>query len=169
MKIIGCGNPDRGDDQTGVLVSERLRELGVNAETHTGDPLALLEKWCSDDDVILVDAIVTGAPAGTVRVWDLPFVHIPRSTAVSSHGFDVGQAVALAKILQKLPAHLRIYGIEGRQFDVGADPSPEVVRAIEAVVRQVAAEVSPTRSTASSGFLDHTISAVLQATDDHNR
>ena len=139
MKIIGCGNPDRGDDQAGVLVSKRLRELGLDAETHAGDPLSLVDRWRSDDDVIVVDAMMTGAPVGTVRVWDRPLPHIPGGAAVSSHGFDIGKAIELAQALKRLPARLRVYGIEGRQFNRGANLSPEVERAIELVVRQITA------------------------------
>ena len=140
MKIIGCGNPDRGDDRAGVLVAERLRGFGIDAEIHTGDPLALLERWSSDEDVIVVDAIMTGAAAGTVRVWDCRPQHAASDASVSSHGFDIGKAIDLARALERLPARLRVYGIEGRQFDAGANTSPEVELAIEVVVRQITTE-----------------------------
>ena len=142
MKIIGCGNPDRGDDQAGVVVSERLRELGFQAETHTGDPLLLLERWRADDDVILVDATSSGAPSGTVQVWERELPSVPGSAAVSSHGFDLGKALELARTLNLLPARLRVYGIEGRQFDPGAEVSPEVSQAIEQVVQRIATGTS---------------------------
>ena len=35
MLIIGCGNRTRGDDGAGVLVAERLRKLGIEAEMRT--------------------------------------------------------------------------------------------------------------------------------------
>lgn len=140
MKVIGCGNPDRGDDQAGLLVSERVREQGVQAEIHLGDPLSLLERWRSDDDVILVDAMMTGAPVGTVRTWDDRLPRLPERLAVSSHGFDIGKAIELAQTLERLPRTLRIYGIEGRQFERGAKISSEVGRAIETLARQIAAE-----------------------------
>ena len=141
MKIIGCGNPDRGDDQAGLLVAERLEKSGVKAETHTGDPLSLLEKWRNDDDTILVDAILTGAPPGTVRVWDRRLPHSLDTAPVSSHGFDIAKAIELARALGTLPARLRVYGIEGRQFDPGASLSPEVERAINSVVQQISADI----------------------------
>lgn len=146
MKIIGCGNPDRGDDQAGLLVSERLRAQGLQAETYTGDPLALLERWRSDDHVILVDAMLTGAAAGTVRVWDHRLPGVSEGLALSSHGFDIAKAIELANTLGRLPATLRIYGIEGQRFERGIDISPEVERAIAAVARQIATELSAERS-----------------------
>jgi len=139
MKIIGCGNPDRGDDQAGVVVSERLRKLGFEACAHTGDPLAMIERWRSDDDVIVVDAVVTGAPAGTVQVWDGRLPPMAPGAAASSHGFDIGKAIELARILNRLPASLRIYGIEARQFDRRASLSPEVESATELVIQRISA------------------------------
>src|ERR1039458_5833058 len=64
MLIIGCGNRERSDDGAGILVAERLRELGIEADTRIGDAADLIEAWKGADDVILVDAVVTGAPGG---------------------------------------------------------------------------------------------------------
>lgn len=150
-KVFGCGNVDRGDDGAGPAVAERLRELGIEVGIRSGDPLALLDYSLPPDDVILIDAIVTGAPVGTIRVWDSPPAHIPLSTTASSHGFDITKAIELARALGRLPARLRIYGIEGRQFAAGAPISSEVGRAIEAVVRQIAAEIQMDKEEQESG------------------
>jgi hydrogenase maturation protease len=139
MKIIGCGNPDRGDDGAGVLVAQRLREEGLDAETHIGDSLALIEAWRSAGDVIVVDAVVTGALAGTVHVWGGRPPRVPASPPVSSHGLDIGKTIELAEALDRLPARLRVFGIEGQQFDHGSNISPEVECAIASVVRRIAA------------------------------
>ena len=157
MKIIGCGNPDRGDDRAGLLIAERLRQLGAEAEGHTGDSLALLERWISTDDVILLDAVVTGAPPGTLSVWELRpgesnLPKIRGGAAVSSHGFDIAKAIELARALGKLPVRLRIYGIEGKNFERGVEVSREVAEAVESLVKQIAAEVnsSSTKATRQS-------------------
>ena len=68
--IIGCGNPDRSDDGAGILVARRLRALGLNAVEHSGDGLALIELWHGFDDVVVVDAMVSGGKAGAVSTWD---------------------------------------------------------------------------------------------------
>ena len=51
MLVIGCGNRDRSDDGAGVMVAERMRELGVKAEICTGESLALIEAWNGADAV----------------------------------------------------------------------------------------------------------------------
>jgi|ERR1022692_297186 hydrogenase maturation protease len=141
MLIIGCGNRERSDDGAGILVAERLRELGIEADTRIGDAADLIEAWKGADDVILVDAVVTGAPVGAVQAWDgrQPLASI-KATA-STHGLGVAEAIELAHVLDRLPARLRVYGVEGRRFEPGSGISPEVQRAVEEVVQRIIADV----------------------------
>jgi hydrogenase maturation protease len=145
MLIIGCGNRERSDDGAGILVAERLRELGIEAETRIGEALDLIEAWNGADDVILVDAVLTGAPVGTVQAWDgrQPLASVRTNT--SSHGLGVAEAIELAHLLDRLPTRLRVYGIEGRRFEPRAEISPEVRCAIEEVVRRIMADLSTPR------------------------
>jgi hydrogenase maturation protease len=142
MLIIGCGNRQRSDDGAGILVAERLRKLGIEADTRIGEAADLIEAWKDADDVIVVDAVVTGAPVGTVQTWDgrQPLASV-RTTA-STHCLGVAEAIELAHVLNRLPTRLRVYGIEGQRFEPGAEISPEVQRAVEEVVRKIIADVS---------------------------
>jgi hydrogenase maturation protease len=141
MLIIGCGNRERSDDGAGILVAERLRELGIEAETRIGEALDLMEAWNGADDVILVDAVLTGAPVGTLQAWDgrQPLASV-RANA-STHGLGVAEAIELAQVLDRLPTRLRVYGIEGRRFEPSAEISPEVQSAVEEVVRRIMADL----------------------------
>jgi hydrogenase maturation protease len=141
MIIIGCGNRQRSDDGAGILAAERLRELGIEAETRSGEAMDLIEAWKSADDVIVIDAVVTGAPAGTVQAWDGKRPLASVCTTASTHGFGLVEAIELAHVLDRLPTRLRIYGVEGRQFEPGAEISPEVRRGVEEVVRRIIADV----------------------------
>jgi len=137
MRIIGCGNPDRGDDGAGVLAAERLRALGIPAEIRCGETLDLIEAWRGAEDVIVIDAVVTGAPVGTIQVWDGDLPGLSTASA-STHGFGLAEAVMLARALHCLPPRMRIYGIEGACFDLGAGPSAEVRQAAEEVALRIA-------------------------------
>ncbi len=139
MLIIGCGNRRRSDDGAGILVAERLRNLGIPAETRSGEAADLIEAWRGADDVIVVDAVVTGAPVGTVQAWDARQPLASASKAASTHGFGVAEAIGLAQVLQCLPARLQVYGIEGQRFEPGIEISPEVQHAIEDVARRIVA------------------------------
>jgi hydrogenase maturation protease len=142
MLILGCGKRQRGDDAAGILAVEHLRTLGIAAEVCAGESAELMEAWSGADDVILIDAVVTGAPAGTVHAWDGQ--HPPEFATVtgSTHGLGVAQAIELARALDRLPARVRVYGIEGKQFGIGSAVSPEVERAVEEVVQRVASSLS---------------------------
>ncbi len=144
IRIICCGNRDRGDDAAGFLVGERLRAMGIYAEVYEGDPLAMIESWDLADDVIIVDAVVTGAAAGMVQCWDEPARTNWLAGSSSTHGLGVGEAIRLAEILGRIPRRLRIYGIEGKQFQAGLGVSLEVEQAVQDVARQIAFEVIPT-------------------------
>lgn len=146
MLIIGCGNRQRSDDGAGILVAERLRELGIEAETRSGEAADLIEAWKGADDVIVVDAVMTGAPLGTVQAWDGRQPLISNRAAASTHGLGVAEAIELARVLNRLPTRLQVYGIEGGRFERGAEISPQVQRAVAEVAGRIIADLSAPRN-----------------------
>jgi len=148
MRIIGCGNRERGDDAVGLFVADRLRELGADAEAYSGDPFGLMHLWTAGDDVLLVDAVVTGACPGAVYLWDgLNHRCLSFASPVSNHGFDVTQAIQLARALGHLPTKLRICAIEAQDFAVGGEITDRVLQAGAAVVEAVLQECNASCAT----------------------
>jgi hydrogenase maturation protease len=142
MLILGCGNGDRSDDAAGLLVARRLRELGVDAREHSGEALALIEAWSGSAEVIVIDAVVSGAPPGSITVWDVRAALLPTGQFhCSSHFLGLAEAVELARVLDRLPSKLILYGIEGSIFDCGGLPSPEVSKAVEQVAQEIASDL----------------------------
>jgi len=139
-QIIGCGNRNRMDDAAGVLVAERLRQIGVQAEMQSGGAFELIASWEGQEHVIVIDAVVTGAPCGTIHAWEGNPPRLPRTQQVSSHGFGLAEALRLGKALHCLPELITVYGIEGREFDIGERVSPEVLASVERVALQIAEE-----------------------------
>ena len=142
MLIIACGNRQRSDDGAGLLVAECLRELGIEADSRSGDGADLIGAWKDAEDVIIVDAVVTGAPVGTVQAWEGERLLSSCGTITSTHGFSALEAIQLARALNRLPMRLRVYGIEGQCFEPGGEVSPEVQSAVGEVVQRIIAEVS---------------------------
>jgi len=140
MLIIGCGNRQRGDDGAGILAAERLRALGIDAETCSGESSELMELWNGSNDVIVIDAVVTGAELGAVHLWDAHHALPSGKVSCSTHGFGVAEAIELSRSLDCLPKRLSVYGIEASRFEIGGELSPEVERAIDAVVRRIAGD-----------------------------
>ncbi|HXJ86255.1 MAG TPA: hydrogenase maturation protease [Candidatus Binatia bacterium] len=137
--IIACGNLNRADDAAGALVAERLRDLGIAVRICDGAAPDLMEAWSAADNVIVVDCVVTGAPAGTVQIWDASRP-LPLQRTDSTHGLGLAEAVELARAIGCLPARLRIYGIEGKNFDIGGAVSVEVKGGVSEAVKRIAAE-----------------------------
>ena len=136
--ILGCGNPDRADDSAGLLVVRKLRELGVDASKHSGDMLSLMDEWSGFDEVIIIDAMVSGAPSGAIAVFDARAAEVPRERfRCSSHEFGLAEVVELARSLARLPPKLTIYGIEAGNCDAGGTVSAEVVEAVERVAGEI--------------------------------
>jgi hydrogenase maturation protease len=148
MRIICCGNPDRGDDGVGPLVAGRLRDFGVEAEIRSGEALDLIEAWSGADNVVVVDAVQTDASLGTVHLWDGQKASYPADESVSTHGLGVASAIRIARVLGRLPERLQVYGIEGRRFEPGTEVSPELRRVVEHVVRQINAARTEAKLTA---------------------
>jgi len=140
--IICCGNPNRGDDGAGPLVARRLTELGIKVRELSGEASALLEAFETSENVILVDAVVTGRELGAVHVWDAHSAPVVReSFRCSTHAFGVAEAIELARVLGRLPARIRIFGVEGGRFTMEEEPSPAVLEVVESVARQIQQEV----------------------------
>lgn len=140
MLILCCGNSDRGDDAAGSLVAKSLSALHIEARTCSGEASELLNLWSGSDDVLLVDAVMTGAPPGTIHFWDATKTKLPFASTESTHGFGLADAVELARALRLLPARLRVYGIEGIDFELGKVACSAVQRGAAEVAHKIATE-----------------------------
>ena len=104
------------------------------------------------DRVVLLDAVSSGATPGTIHRFDAHTDTIPaKFYHYSTHAFSVAEAVELARTLNKLPQHLIVYGIEGKNFEAGVSLSAEVEKAVEQVIEKVVEEVIRMPSAALKG------------------
>lgn len=119
------------------MVAHELRTRGVDAKVCSGETSELMDAWTGAQDVIVVDAVVTGAPVGTVHCWDKPYsIKFGKSTG-STHGMGPAEAIELARAMRCLPSRLCVYGIEGQNFETGAAVSAQVQRAVQEVVEHI--------------------------------
>lgn len=144
--IVGFGNEYRGDDGVGPRVARHIREWrlpGIQVLEVPGDLLNLLERWQEAAAVILVDAVSSGHPPGTMHRFAAHLEPLPRAwfSPASTHALGLPEAVELARTLHKLPPRLIVFGIEGEDFTPGAALSPEVARAVPQAARRVVQEV----------------------------
>ncbi len=156
--VIGVGNRYRRDDGVGPAVVAQLEALqlaGVTAVEHDGEPAGLLDLWSGFPIAVVVDAVHSHlAPPGHVHRVEVDErastphgvpgrAAEPKAGPPASHGLGPGDAVALARVLHRLPDRLVIFGIEGEDFAPGLGLSPPVRNAIEPVITAIRAILVP--------------------------
>ena len=98
--IIGLGNPVLSDDSVGWHVAKELRERlrgaeDVEVEEFCRGGLALMERLVGYDRAIIVDAIITGDPPGTLH--HLGPDSIPTYNSASGHDMNLTTALAFGR------------------------------------------------------------------------
>jgi len=149
VRIVGCGNPDAGDDAAGLVAVERVRPLvPVDVEVVTA-PTALhvLDLLHDTETVVLVDAMRTAGasrpPGQVVRAEsEADGLPVALRSSLSSHGLGLAEAVGLAVALGPVP-RVVFLGIEVGDVAAGNGLSPAVEAAlpslVEAIVREAGA------------------------------
>src|SRR5690606_9476655 len=114
--VIGVGNPYRRDDGAGPAVIDGLRRRHlstVELAECDGEPTRLLDLWTGAELAVVVDAVrAEPARPGSVHrrsVWHPSF---GRAGCATSHAVELGDAVALAAALDRLPTRMLLYLVE---------------------------------------------------------
>ena len=143
--VIGLGNRCREDDGVGIEVARTLAAMdipGVAVEIGPGDVVELIEAWDGARLAVVIDAARSGARPGTVARVDLRGDNIAAAGLRSStHGLGLADAVALGRVLGRLPARLVIIAVEGERFGHGERLSPAIRASLGAAVGAVVGEL----------------------------
>ena len=144
--VIGIGNPFRRDDGAGLRAAALARAAlppGVACVESDGESSRLLDAWDGADTAILIDAVRSGAPPGTVVRSEPGHRPLPDSSAGrSTHDLGVGAAVALGRALSRIPARVVVYGIETERDDFGPGLTSAVARGASVAAERVVAEAT---------------------------
>jgi hydrogenase maturation protease len=146
--VLGIGNIERGDDGAGRAVARLLRHmLGDRVEIieQDGEATALLARLEGAACAYLIDACMSGAPAGTVHRIDANRSALPQASSdLSTHGFGLAAAVELGRSLGQLPTRTVVYAIEAECFEAGAPLSGPVAAATVVVADRIRSEIEET-------------------------
>jgi len=144
--LAGVGSPYRRDDGAGPAVAERVAGLqeGVVDIGPISDPLDLLGRWDGADLAVIIDAVRSDQPPGTVSTLELepsaptaPGVATQTHGAASTHGIGLTGVLRLARAVDSAPRRVVVVGIEGEDFGHGVGLSAAVAAAVPAVVDMV--------------------------------
>lgn len=140
--IIGIGNEYRSDDAVGPLIARRLAAITGVRVVEEDEGTDLIADWTDAQTVILIDAVSSGTPPGTIHRLDAASAPLPVGFfRCSTHAFSVAEAVELSRVLGLLPPRLIFYGIQGKSFEAGHGLSPEVADAVDTVTKQIRGEI----------------------------
>ncbi len=145
LLVIGLGNEFRGDDIAGLLVVRRLKLLFADRQIdfyeHSGEASFLISLWSENSIVFLVDAVFSQDAVGTIHRFDLQQQTLATELFYSTHAFNLAEAIELARILNQLPKEIIFYGVTGKNFQIGAELSAEMPKAIDKLVEQMFKEL----------------------------
>jgi len=142
--IIGLGNPIVADDSVGLRVAAELKSVladrpDVDVTEDYWGGLRLMERMIGYDRAIVIDAICTGAPPGTIH--HLTTASVPTQKSASAHDVNLPTALAFGR---RAGAHLpadedvRLIGIEAEDLINFSDQcTPAVAAAIPRSIREV--------------------------------
>jgi hydrogenase maturation protease len=148
--ILGLGNPLVTDDSVGLRVAAELKDrLAGRPDVEVGEDywggLRLMERMAGYDRVVVIDAIQTGAPPGTIH--RLAIGDIPTQRSASSHDVNLPTALALGRQAgMKLPEDrdILLVGIEAADIlTFGEHCTPAVAEAVPRAVEEVLRALNP--------------------------
>lgn len=145
VTIVGIGNEFRGDDGVALLAVRNLKDKlppQVEIVELTGDQSDLLELMKETSSIIIVDAVNSAAPSGTIFKINASEEPFPANFfTVSSHGIDLAQSIELARTMKALPEVVLIYGIAGKDFSFTTSVSQQIKDAAETVRTKILDDV----------------------------
>lgn len=148
VRVIGCGNPEAGDDVLGLLAARAARErLPETVDVvEAGVSLRVLDLLEDVEAVVIVDAVrgrgSGRTPGSLVRAEaDERGLPVELRGSLSSHGLGLAEAVGLAAAIGPLP-RVSFLGVEAGDLTAGAGLSPAVAEALPRLVDAIVDEVA---------------------------
>ncbi|MEX2984226.1 hydrogenase maturation protease [Streptomyces sp. C36] len=151
VTVIGVGNEFRRDDGVGPVVVARLREraahgglpAGIRLVCCDGEPGRLIDLWEGAETALVVDAAHAhpGRP-GRIHRLEPTRYEAWRAGTASSHGLGLGEAVELARALDRLPRRLVVHAVEGADGSLGTGLTPAVAAAIGPLTERIERDIA---------------------------
>lgn len=152
--VVGIGRLDRRDDGVGLVVAAALQEKrlrGVDVVTLAA-PISLLEVWVGYRRVVVVDAVLSGRPGGSVLVEHVGADPLrARGGPRGTHALGIPEVVELGRALGSLPEQLTVVGVEAVDVGLGTGLSPLVAAAVAEASRVITAIVAGDTRTSVAG------------------
>jgi hydrogenase maturation protease len=145
--ILGLGNVLLEDDGVGVRAVEALdRDFAPPAGVRILDGgtlgLALLGEVAAARRVILVDAVASDDPPGTLVRLAGDDVEPAVRGRLSPHQIGVADLLDALRLIDHLPESVSLFGLTPATIELGTELSPAVEDALPALVHAIASELA---------------------------
>lgn len=144
--VLGIGNVLMTDDSVGIRVInelERRFRFPENVELLDGGTsgIELLSYIVNRDYLIIVDAIKSDLPPGTVVKVEGEDVPAKFMTRISPHQLGLSDLLAAATLTGELPKQMVLFGIEPKRVALGLEMTDEVAGSFEKLLGVVVDEL----------------------------
>ena len=140
--VLGVGSILMGDDGVGVRAVEEIKRryyVPENLEILDGGTsgLDLLPFIAGKDYLIIIDAIKSGSPPGTVLMAQGDDVPARFRMRISPHQLGISELLATATLTDELPKNIVLFGIEPKTIQLGISLSHEVKAGMDKLIKTV--------------------------------
>jgi hydrogenase maturation protease len=147
--VIGVGNILMSDEGLGVRAAERLQKIVrdenikiIDAGTSLQRALTLTENF---EKIIIIDAVRAGKPVGHIQRFTIEELEQgktgPVQLMLSLHEIDVPKAIAMERLVAKLPEEIIFFGMEPEKIAPGMELSRAVEDKMELLVSEIRKEL----------------------------
>jgi hydrogenase maturation protease len=151
IAVIGIGQSMRGDDAAGLEAVRLWQRIHASTAERPEVQVAMVEEPVLElvdlldgmDAAILVDAVCSGATAGTLHHIESDRLSDFQDESASTHGWGIARVLRLCKAMRPKEGkpRIRILGIEAEQMEAGADLTLPIRRALPFVSSAIEEEI----------------------------
>jgi len=151
--VLGLGNTIMADDGVGPRVIEYILQQGQlpdDVELLDGGTLGLdlLPRLEGVERLIIVDAVETGQPPGTLVRLTGNEVPQALETKLSPHQMGLKDLLAVARLMDQLPNEIVLLGVQPASIEMAAELSPQVAACLQQLAAMVRHELRASLSSA---------------------
>ncbi|MEY3219585.1 MAG: hypothetical protein RIT27_942 [Pseudomonadota bacterium] len=144
--VLGIGNLILQDEGVGIQAIQQLEtqfEIPSDVEILDGGTsgMELLTPISEAEQIIIVDAVKTGKPAGTIVRLENEQIPTFFRTKVSPHQVGLADVLAAATLTSSMPRRLVLFGVEPLEIDLGMELSAPVSAQMPMLIQMIIDEL----------------------------
>jgi len=145
--VLGIGNLILQDEGLGIQAIQQLQaqfEIPPEIEILDGGTsgMELLTPISDAEQIIILDAVKTGKPAGTIVRLDNEEIPTFFRTKVSPHQIGLADVLAAATLTDSMPRNLVLFGVEPLEINLGMELSVPVAEQMPRLVQMIVDELN---------------------------